>query len=222
MVEIIQSIADWSEVWALLIPLTILVLKKKQPFFSKPVVVYIWVALAINITVDTVWKLKLVLPRPYNTNNYLYNVHSVIRLLLFSVFFIRLKQPFLSRAKKIAPFAFLAFVLINFSFFQDFFDYGQLSSRLLSLEAVIMMFYCMQYYLYKITEDEEPGKKQPDFWIVTGLGIYYTINFFIFLLYNQLTFRLHNFAISLWNIHNFTYTVLCIFIAKGLYESNER
>lgn len=221
MVEIIQSIADWSEVWALLIPLTILVFKKKQPFFSKPVVMYLFVALIINTFIDTIWKLKLVLPRPYNSNNYLYNVHSVIRLLLFSLFFIRLRQPFLLRAKQIVPFVFLAFVLINFSFYQNFFDYGQLSSRLLSLEAVIMMFYCMQYYLYKITEDAEPGKKQPDFWIVTGIGIYYAINFFIFLLYNQLTFRLHNFAISLWNIHNFTYTVLCIFIAKGLYESNE-
>ncbi|PWK79907.1 hypothetical protein LX99_00368 [Mucilaginibacter oryzae] len=221
MLEIIKSIADWSEVWALLIPLAILILKRKQPFFSKPVVIYIWTALIINITIDVVWKLKLSLPRPYNTNNYLYNIHSVIRLLLFSSFFNRLNQPFLSRTKKIAPFAFLAFVLVNFSFYQNFFDYGHLSSRLLSFEAVIMMFYCMQYYIFKITEDEEPGKKQPDFWIVTGIGIYYTVNFFIFLLYNQLTIRLHNFAISLWNIHNFTYTILCIFIAKGLYESDE-
>ncbi|AYL96737.1 hypothetical protein [Mucilaginibacter celer] len=222
MVELIKSIADWSEVWALLIPLAILFFKKKQPVFSKPVVAYIWVALIINTIIDTVWKLKLVLPPPYNTNNYLYNLHSVIRLLLFSSFFIRLNQPFLSRTKRVVPFVFLALVLINFSFYQNFFDYGHLSSRLLSFEAVIMMFYCMQYYLFKITEDEEPGKKQPDFWIVTGIGIYYTVNFFIFLLYNQLTLRLHNFAISLWNIHNFTYTILCIFIAKGLYESNER
>ncbi|UOE47330.1 hypothetical protein MTO98_23265 [Mucilaginibacter sp. SMC90] len=221
MEQLIEGISDWSEVWALLIPLAILYLKKKQPAFIKPVATYLWAALIINVTIDVVWKLKTVLPRPYNTNNYLYNVHSIIRLLLFSSFFIKLNQQFLSKTKRIAPYIFLGFALINFSFYQNFFDYGQLSSRLLSFEAIIMMFYCMQYYLFKITEDEEPGKKQPDFWIVTGLGIYYTINFFIFLLYNELTVRLHNFAISLWNIHNFTYTILCVFIAKGLYETNE-
>lgn len=221
MLQLLLNISDWSEVWALLIPLAILYIKKKQPPFNKPVIIYVYAALTINVLIDVIWKLKTVLPVPYNSNNYLYNLHSVVRLLLFSLFFIKLNQPFLSKTKRIVPFVFLGFVLVNFTFFQSFFDYAHLSSRLLSFEAVIMMFYCMQYYLFKISEDEEPGKKQPDFWIVTGLGIYYTINFFIFLLYTELTLRLQNFAIGLWNIHNISYTILSIFIAKGFYESDE-
>jgi hypothetical protein len=219
--HIIKNIFDWSEVWALLIPLTVLFLKKRQPAFNKPVIIYIWIALLLNTGIDLTWKLRLSLPVAFQSNNYLYNIHSVVRLLLFSLFFIELKQPFLVKVKKAIPFLFIGFVIVNFCFYQNFFDYWQLSSRLLSIEAALLLFYCIQYYLFKIKEDEEVNKAHPDFWIVTGLGIYVTANFVIFLLYNELTRRLQNFAISLWNIHNITYIILNVFIAKGFYESNE-
>lgn len=205
----------------MLIPLAILFIKKKQPAFNKPIILYLWLALLLNVCIDLIWKFRSVLPVSFNSNNYLYNILSIVRFLLFSTFFIQLNQPFLTKTKRAIQVLFILFVIINFSFFQHFFYYGQLSSRLLSIEAALLLFYCLQYYLYKIKEDEEPDKKHPDFWIVTGLGIYVTANFFIFLLYNELTIRLQNFAISLWNIHNIVYIVFNVFIAKAFYETNE-
>ena len=205
---ILNNISDWLEVWALLIPLTILFFKRKQPAFNKPVIAYLWVALVLNVASDSLWKLRTELSITFQSNNYIYNLHSIIRFFLLSTFFIKLNQPFLPKTKRIIQLVFLIFVIVNFAFFQNFFDYWNLSSRLLSIEAAFLLFYCLQYYIYKMKEDEESKKKHPDFWIVTGLGIYVTINFFIFLLYNELSTRLLYFAIDLWNIHNITYLIL--------------
>jgi len=220
MLKIFQMIIDWSEVWSLVIPATIL-LTKKQPAMLKPVVFYVWIALFINLAIDLTWKFRILLPEAQNSNNYLYNLHSIIRFLLFSLFFVRLNQPFLVNIKKIIPVFFLLFVAVNFCFFENFFDYWKLSSRLLSVEAILLLFYCLQYYLFKINDNVELHIFNADFWIVTGLGIYVTFNFFIFLLYNELTARLQYFAVSLWSFHNISFVIFNVFIAKGLYDSDK-
>jgi hypothetical protein len=220
MLKVFQIVIDWSEVWALLIPISIL-LYKKQPAIIRPVVFYVWIAFIINLAVDLTWKFRTLLPPAYNSNNYLYNLHSIIRFFLFSTFFIRLRQPFLLTIKKIIPFCFIAFIIVNFCFYENFFDYWNLSSRLLSVEAILLLFYTLQYYLYKINDQVDVKILNSDFWIVTGLGIFVTINFFIFLLYNELTLRLQNFAVTLWSVHNLSYIVFNLFIAKGFYESRE-
>lgn len=221
MFKIFQIVIDWSEVWALILPISLLLIRK-QPAVLKPVVFYVWIALFINLGIDLTWKIRTILPARYNSNNYLYNLHSIIRFFLFSTFFIRLKQPFLTTIKKLIPFCFLAFVVINFSFYENFFDYWKLSSRLLSVEAILLLFYTLQYYLFKINDHVDVNIFNSDFWIVTGLGIYVTINFFIFLLYNELTTRMQHFAVSLWSAHNISYIVFNLFIAKGFYESREQ
>ncbi len=218
MLDFIKLLLDWSEVWAVLIPVIVL-LRKKQPEELTAVVYYVWCALFINIAIDITWKLRSVLPAAYNSNNYLYNLHAVVKFFLFSVFFIRLKQPFLVWLKIAVPFLFAAFLVINFTFFEQFFDYWQFSSRLLSVEAILLLFYALLYYMFKITEGVEVFTYKADFWIVTGLGIYVSFNFFIFLLYNELTIRMENFAVDLWTVHNITFIIFNLFLAKGFNES---
>ncbi|KIO77048.1 hypothetical protein TH53_11740 [Pedobacter lusitanus] len=216
----LQTILDWSEVWALLIPAAVL-LYKKQPVIHKPVVFYVWLALVINISIDTIWKFRKYLPASLSSNNYLYNLHSVITFFLFSSFFIGLKQPFIVKIKKIIPFVFIVFLLVNFVFYENFFDYWRLSSRLLSVEAILLLFYSLSYFLFKVHENVNVNIFTTDFWIVTGLGLYVAVNFFIFLLYNELTTHMINFAINLWNVHNISYIVFNLFIAKGFYGSDK-
>lgn len=212
----LNFLLDWSEVWALTIPLFFC---SRQPATYKPVVFYICMGLLINLCIDLIWKCRTILPHSLNSNNYLYNLHSIIRFFAFSLFFIRLNQPFLVLLKKIILIAFTIFLLLNFAFYEEFFNYVQFSSRLLSVEAFSLLFYSLQYYLFKIMEDIELEIFTADFWIVTGLGIYVAINFFIFLLYNELTIRLQRFAIDLWNVHNISFVIFCLFLARGLHES---
>jgi len=221
MLKIFQFALDWSEVWALLIPITILMLKK-QPAKLTLVVSYVWAALIINLAIDLVWKFRILLPAAYNSNNFLYNLHSVVRFYLFSAFFIHLHQPFLVIVKKIVLIGFTLFIIVNFTFFENFFDYWKFSSRLLSIEAALLLFYVLQYYLFKINDNVGTKITNNAFWIVTGLGIFVALNFFIFLLYNELTARFQSFAISLWSVHNISYIIFNLFLAKGFYESGKQ
>ena len=219
----IKHILGWSEVWALFIPLIVLCFKRKQPAYLKSVIIYIWIALVLNLFQDTIANLKAILNFPHwlQTNNYVYNFHSLVRFTLFSLFFIRLRQPFLPTIKKLLPVAFFLFVVINFSIYENFFNFYLLSSRLLSLEAAFLLFYCLQYYLYKLQDDNEEVKRPADFWIVTGLTIYVSISFFIFLFQNMLVKQLQDTAVSIWKIHDIAYIILCIFIAKAFYASRQ-
>jgi hypothetical protein len=222
--KVLKTILDWSEVWALLIPLAVLVFKRKQPAILKPVIVYVWAAFIINLFIDLIWKYfrHLDVSLFLKSNNYLYNFHSIIRLLLFSWFFIQLKQPYLATLKKMIPFVFLAFVVINFfvpsGFRQNFFEFAFLSSRLLSIEAAFLLFYCIQYYLFKLKDQNDSLIMGSVFWVVTGLCTYAVINFFIFFYYAALSKAPTKFASDIWYVHNVSFIILCIFIAKAFYD----
>ncbi len=227
MHNLIKQILDWSEVWALLIPLAILIQKKTFPKWLKPVRHYVLVALFINLAINLIWKFKIAWGIPEGTffysNNFLYNIHSVVRLLLFSWFFILLDQLFMHRLKKLVPFLFLLFVIINFSFFENFFNYWTFSSRLLATEAAVLLFYCLQYFIFLLVEERDtPLARQPGFWVVSGLSVYVAVNFFIFLFYSILLKQnLELFAINIWNVHNIVYIILCVAIAKEFRQQHE-
>lgn len=224
-----REILDWSEVWALLIPLAFMFLYKSKPAYLKPVRIYLWTALLLNMFEDVLWKFQKPLGIHkgdflYN-NNFIYNIGSVLRLLLFAWFFNLLRQRFMHRVKAIIPFGFLVFVLLNFIFYENFFPKGDdsFSSRLLSTEAALLLFFCLQYYIFMMIEDKTIGLfRQPGFWVVTGLSIYVAVNFFIFLFYSYLSDAKRNFAVNIWDVHNVVFIILCVFIARQFYQKNEQ
>jgi hypothetical protein len=229
MGHILKEILDWSEVWALLIPLTVLLWKKNNTAYLKPVRIFLWAVFPVNIIIDlvSIYKIKWGLDKNdfFWNNNVFYNIESLLRLFLFAWFFISLRQRFMHRVKAIIPFGFLAFVVINFIFFEKFIpqgDFESFSSRLLSTEAALLLFYCLQYFIYLIIEDKTAAlSRQPGFWVVTGLSIYVAVSFFIFLFYSYLSVKTRNFAIGIWDVHNIVFIALCIFIAKQFYQKNE-
>ena len=188
----------------------------------KPVVVYLFLALVINILIDVSWRLKEYMPPWLKSNNFLYNIHSVVRFIAFILFFLALQQPFLQRVKKIVPIIALVAFLVNFIFFEDFFAFWTFSSFLLAAESGILLFYCLQYYLFKLQEDAATIRGA-DFWFVTGLSIYVVFNFFFFLFYTSLTANNYkDFTEQMWHFHNVSFIVLCLFIAKAFYASRHQ
>jgi len=144
--------------------------------------------------------------------------------MLFAWFFILLRQRFMHRIKAMIPFGFIVFILINFIFFEKFIPQGDnesFSSRLLATEAALLLFYCIQYFIYLMIEDKTVGIfRQPGFWIVAGLSIYVAVSFFIFLFYDYLANVTRDFAVSIWDIHNIVFIIFCVCIAKQ-FSSNE-
>ena len=218
MGKFLKFLLDWSEVWAPLIPLVFLLFKKNQPRFLKPVILYLVAAFLLNAVSDIISDYKAYLPGWMQSNNPLYNVHSIIRFICFSYFFIILKQSYFTRLKYILPNLSLVIIIINFIYVEDFGNPDHLSGNLLSAEAYVLLIYCMLYYLGKLRDEVDDITSAADFWIVTGLSIYVVVNFFVFLFYVPMINQDGKLADNMWNVHNIAYIILCIFITKAIYE----
>ena len=216
---------DWMEVWALFIPIIFLCFRKKQPHTLKPVIAYVFIALYLNYLIDVVFQFQDICNFPiwFRTNTYIYHINSIVRFFIFAYFFIKLDQPFLYWIKRIIPVLYLGFVIINFNFHEKFINYwfedgyvkSDMSNLLLSVEAALLLIYCLQYYIYRMLEDRTETQKPPDFWIVTGLSVYVAISFPIYLYYDRLKVDYIYFAINIWKVHNVSFIIFCIFMAKA-------
>jgi hypothetical protein len=213
----LRIILDWSEAWAPLLPLLASLVYRNGPAYLKPIRVYAILAFLINLASTLIWyrkRLGIDLPENLDSNTFLYNLHSIVTLVCFSIFFIQLHQRFMHRVKIALPFLFLVLTAVNFIWFEDFFSHVNLSSRLLASEAAFLLFYCLQYYIFLMIDDRStPVSKRPGIWVVIGLTFYVSINFFIFLFYIYLSDADRDFAVDIWDLHNIVYIILCVFLA---------
>jgi hypothetical protein len=220
MVDYLLKILDWSEVWALIIPLIVLLFNRRQPTILKPIIIYLWLAFILNLSIDIIFLINVYYHKAVMSNNFLYNMHSVVRLVCFSLYFMQLPQATFTKFKKVLATVFLIFLVINFGFFENFFNYDSFSGNLLATEAYLLLVYCMLYYLSELKDDSKNLFKGPDFWVVTGLSIYVVINFFVFLFYLPMIDVDVDLAVNIWNVHNIAFIIFCLFITKGLYGSH--
>jgi hypothetical protein len=217
MPDIFIKILDWSEVWAIFIPLFVLLFRRKQPAFLKPLIIYLWIALALNLVGDFIGDFKHHLPQWLHSNNILYNIHSIVRFFCFSYFFLLLGKNFRGVIYKLVNLCALVFIVYNFIFIEKFNNVDHLSGNLLATEAYVLLIYCMQYYLLQLKTDTADFTRKKDLLVITGLSIYVVINFFVFLFYVPMLTENPNLAEHMWSVHNLAYITLCIFIAKAFY-----
>lgn len=226
MLKIIQLLLDTSEVWALLIPLFLLFFKKVKKEPIREIIYYLWIALYLNIVIVLI----SFLPDFYDTskfpfllqnNTVEYNLHSIIRVTLFTLFFLRNSHDNINTIRKFLLGLFYLFSIVNFVFFESLVNL--FSSSLFTVEAIVLLFFCIYYFLNAILQERnEKLSRQPIFWVATGLGIYEAVNFFIFLLFTYLVKNYTIFAQHIWNLHNISFIILCILITKALYESDRK
>ncbi|MDB5192226.1 MAG: hypothetical protein JWQ96_1789 [Segetibacter sp.] len=223
----LKIIFDWLEVWALLIPLFVVITRKNQPPILTPIITYVLLALIINSLANISWKYKndYNFPIWYQTNTYFYSIHSIVRFFLLSWFFIRLNQPLLLTIKKVILILFIIFLIVNFSF-EPFINYwykdgkmeSTISTRLLAVEAGMMLFYCLQYYFYILLQDQTE-ERTPDFWIVTGLAIFSFCSFPIYFFYQAILNNHRTFTLNIWLVQKICFLIFCIGVAYAFYIS---
>lgn len=220
MLKYMLLILDWSEVWAILIPLAVLFFRPAQAKSLRPVIIYLYLALIINIGIDVISELNAInSPEFILSNNPLYNLHSIVRFTCFSIYFIKLPSGYFPILKKAIPFVMVVFLVFNFGFFENIFEKMHLSGNLLAAEAFLLLLYCMQFYLSSLKETNTSVTASPHFWVVTGLSIYLVINFFVFLFYVLMLDIDPDLAEKIWNLHNIAFIIFCIFTAKAFYGS---
>jgi hypothetical protein len=215
MAKFLLQILDWSEAWATLLPIIVFLVKKPRQPYIIPIVVYLAIALLLNTFIDISWKFYLEAPRylPEN-NNFLYNIQSVCRLILFLWFFNSLGfNPFKIKNFYI-EFIYVILISVNFIFLQSFKNF---SNNLFSLEAILLLLYSLKYLLYLIKSDEENAAFNPSLFIVTGIAVYEAVNFPIFLFHDALTKQNPVFSAAIWKVHDYVFIILCLFFSRAFY-----
>jgi hypothetical protein len=154
------------------------------------------------------------LPGIWKYNNWLYNLHSIFITCSFVLFFqsTDFKSKWLN-AKWVLPIYF-AVVAAIFLFVDDFFI---ISSRLFTIEGVVLLVYCLSFFLQKLKDEQLNLDFDASLIIVTGLAIYESVNFYIFLFFNLLMTDAPAFASTIWDVHNWIYIVFCLFISYAFY-----
>jgi hypothetical protein len=215
MVKFLLQILDWSEAWATLLPIAVFLTMKPKQRYLIPIIFYLFIALVLNTFIDISWKFYLEAPMylPEN-NNFLYNIQSICRVILFLWFFNRLGfQPFKIKNVYIA-FIYVILISLNFIFLQSFKNF---SNNLFSLEAILLLLYSLKYLLYLIKSDEANSVFNPSLFIVTGIAVYEAVNFPIFLFHDALTTQNPVFSTAIWKVHDYVFIILCLFFSRAFY-----
>lgn len=206
----LSKILEWSEVWASMLPIIIWLRKRPTKKLLFPIIIYLWLALILNFLIDETFL------EVFRDNNHLvYNILSVTRLFLFMQFFSNLGIPSKKFLRKIVFFITGSLIIIfalvgSINFF---------NSQIFALEAIVLISYSIIYFLKVLRSEATITTPDGSLLIVTGLLIYESCCFFLFLFYADLIFTDAPFAIKLWNVHNIVYIVLCLYISRAFFES---
>ena len=218
--EVIKTIRNWSEVWALLIPLTIIIRSRSRIPDMYPVVLYVWFALILNSISTTMFVYHKSMPSFLQNNNILYNLHSFLRVTFLGFYIYHIREHRYTFIYRALIFIYIIFVVCNFIFFESILFF---STRIFSAESIVLLTLCLSFFVRSMQDDSDINwLKHPAFLICAGISFYEAVNFFIFLLYYPLSDKDVSFIRALWTVHNITFVILCLMIALALYSSYKK
>ncbi|MDF9797132.1 hypothetical protein OKW21_002395 [Catalinimonas alkaloidigena] len=147
-------------------------------------------------------------------NLFLYDLNCILSFVIISLFFhslfISRKLKFITRLNLIF---FIVFFLTNL-YWGD--GLNTFNSMTYGVSSFIIVVYCFMYYLKKLKNPAASNiSKSRFFWYVTGIFTYYSGSFFIFITYSYLTVQKIEGVYLLWQIHNFIFLLMCIYLFIG-------
>ncbi|QHT66273.1 hypothetical protein GXP67_06175 [Rhodocytophaga rosea] len=108
---------------------------------------------------------------------------------------------------------FLVFAFVNILLWEGL---DTFNSNSYSVASFFIIAYCLLYYYQKLTNPATMSIfESRDFYYVTGLLVYFTSCFFIFVSYRKLTQENVSNLGLLWMIHNVVFLLMCIFFLIG-------
>ncbi len=216
MNNLINTIINWSEVWSLLMPLIIILLYKPTGHGVKSLILYVVLAFVLNTIATIMVEYYFSMPDWLKNNNILYNIHSFIRVVLFSWYIMTIRQYRFPPVLRILLVAYLVFVIINFTFLHSPFF---ISSHLFAAESIVLLVFCLSFFFRSMQDDSNVNwLKHPSFLVCTGISLYEVTSFFIFLFFYPLFEKNPEFGDLTMSIHNVMYIILCIMLAYTLYR----
>lgn len=220
--NLFQFLRDWSEVWALLIPLTIIVIYKPVTGNVRFLVFYVIAAFIFNFLAILMVEYYYLVPDALmsNGNNIFYNLHSFVMVVFFSWYIINIKLHQYVVLLKVLLVVYLVFVAINFIFWKN---PAMLSTSHFTAGSIVLLLMCF-FYFFSSMQDESHTNwlRHPSFIICVGICLYQAITFFIFLFIYPMYDHDYNqnlsFAMFMMRLYQVIFVVFCIMLAMGLYQ----
>lgn len=220
MSDLLDKIISSSEVLALLMPLIVILIHKPGGPGISLIRYYVFIAFFINLIATLLYLYYYSLPPCLQNNNILYNIHSFIRVVFFGLFIIKIRAFQFPALYRITLVAYLLFCIYNFVFAESPLF---LSSKLFSAESIILLFFCISYFLRSIREESDTNwLKHPSFLICAGICLYEAVNFFIFLFFYPLYHNDEAFSLITMRIYAITFIILCTLLAIALYKNRRK
>src|SRR4026208_2503059 len=188
--EGLQFLRDWSEVLALLIPILVAFFYRPKGEHLQIIIWYVIIGFILNLAAMFMLEYADLVPSwmyvdNLANNNIFYNIHSIIRVLLFSWYIIAIREHRFTSILRILLAAYICFVLINFIIIESPF---YLSTHLFAAESILLLLMCFSYFFNSIQDEGETNwLKHPSFLICSGISLYEFITFFIFLFFYALS-----------------------------------
>lgn len=215
-------ILDWSEVWALLIPLLIIVRYRPKGKSAGPLTGYVIAGFLLNLLAICMVEFHQYVPGwmyidDFINNNIVYNTHSLVRVLFLSAYILAVRPYRFPVLLKTLLAAYLVFILINFSFFSSPF---YLDTKLFAAESIVLLLMCFTYFFHSLHDESKTNwLKHPAFIVCTGVCLYEVITFFIFLFFYPLSITNTSFFVVTMRIYTLAFILLCILLAVALYKT---
>ena len=217
----LNIIVDWLEVWALLIPLAVLIVCKPREKYIRPLAWYIVSGLLLNLAATLMLEYYYLVPKwlyvdGMANNNILYNIHSIIRVLFLSWFIISVRQYQFPAILKIVVGAYLVFIIVDFLFLESPFYLG---TTLFAGESITLLILCFSYFFSSIRDESETNwLKHPSFLTCAGVALYEVLTFFVFLFFYPLSDADHSFFTVTMRIYSIAFLLFCILLALTFYQ----
>jgi hypothetical protein len=215
----LYNILQWAEVWAFFIPLFIIIRYKITAPELRPIILYVWIAFIFNSLAVPLGVFQKYMPANLPDNNILYNIHTVIRFILFCWYIIKTD---LLKSKKLLIAIIPIFLILVISNYIILVSPLSFNSNVSSVESMILLSLCIAFFLLSITDDSDTiWMEQPAFLVCAGISFYESIIFFIFLFFNALFQRDKNFGVITMEIFSVCTVILCIIFAIVLYRTKD-
>lgn len=220
MIATFYEIIRWSELWALLIPLTILRKYRVSNPELKPIILYLWVALPLNFLSLSISEFSDYIPAFLKNNNLFYNIHSVIRVVLFGTY---ISHTGLLKQQKLFRFVLPVYLLLALLYFCLRKSPLDFSFEIYCIESVTMLGLCISYFLLSIRDESDTiWMDQTSFLLCAGISFYESMTFFVFLFFDALLRISMSFGETTMMIFSGAYSILCIIIAIALFRSKQK
>ncbi len=148
-------------------------------------------------------------------NLFLYHLACILYVITLSKFFQKIYTSKISKIIDIVfiiPFSILS--IINFIYFKRTFT-------IYSLVSIWVVTKCMFYYSHEFSNPNKHNILHSRlFWIVSGLFLYFSVSFFVFITYDFFTFNSTNYPFQnfppIWLIQNCILALSCCFFIKAI------